>query len=72
WLELGIDVKAEEEARRISLIHQVMEMVNGNQEMQMKIQEFERKANRKLENFTIQLAHLALDRLKDFKTKEEK
>ncbi|MGG5741314.1 AAA family ATPase [Bacillus cereus group sp. IBL03679] len=72
WLELGIDVKAEEESRRTSLINQVMEMVNGNPEMQMKVQEFEMKANRKLENFTIRLAQLALDRLKDLKTKEEK
>ncbi|MDO6631786.1 AAA family ATPase [Bacillus thuringiensis] len=72
WLELGIDVKAEEEARRTSLIHQVMEMVNENPEMQIKVQEFEMKANRKLENFTMKLAQTALERLRDFKTKEEK
>lgn len=72
WLELGLDVKAEEEAKRTSLIHQVMEMANSNPEMQIKVQEFEMKANRKLENFTIQLAQLAVDRLKDLKTKEEK
>ncbi|MGQ3740914.1 AAA family ATPase, partial [Bacillus sp. Fil] len=72
WLELGIDVKAEEEARRTSLIHQVMEMVNGNTDLQIKVQEFEMKANRKLENFTMKLAQTALERLRDFKTKEEK
>lgn len=72
WLELGLDVKAEEEARRTSLIHQVMELGNENPAMQMKIQEFEMKANRKLENFTMKLAQTALERLRDFKTKEEK
>ncbi|EOO39019.1 hypothetical protein IIU_00837 [Bacillus cereus VD133] len=72
WLELGIDVKAEEEAKRTSLIHQVMEMVNENSEMQIKVKEFEMKANRKLENFTMKLAQTALERLRDFKTKEEK
>jgi hypothetical protein len=72
WLELGLDVKAEEESKRTSLINQVMQMVNGNSEMQTKVQEFEIKANMKLENFTIKLAQLALDRLQDLKTKEEK
>ncbi|WP_420973875.1 hypothetical protein [Bacillus thuringiensis] len=72
WLELGIDVKAEEEAKRTSLIQQVMDIANGNPEMQMKIQEFEMKANRKLEHFTIKLALVALERLQELKTKEEK
>ncbi|PFB53816.1 hypothetical protein CN404_12765, partial [Bacillus thuringiensis] len=72
WLELGLDVKAEEEAKTTSLVHQVMEMVKENPVMQIKVQEFEMKANRKLENFTMKLAQLALDRLKDLKTKEEK
>lgn len=72
WLELGIDVKAEEEARRTSLIHQVMEMVDGKSEMQMKIQEFELKANRKLEDFTTKLAQTALERLQVLKNKGDK
>ncbi|PGC93940.1 AAA family ATPase [Bacillus toyonensis] len=72
WLELGLDMKAEEEAKRTSLIHQVMEMANGNPEMQMKVQEFEMKANRKLEDFTMKLAQTALERLQVLKNKGDK
>ncbi|WP_144519369.1 AAA family ATPase, partial [Bacillus thuringiensis] len=72
WLELGIDVKAEEESRRTSLIHQVMELVDENPAMQIKVQEFEMKANRKLEDFTMKLAQTALERLQVFTNKGDK
>ncbi|MGG5739717.1 AAA family ATPase [Bacillus cereus group sp. IBL03679] len=71
WLELGIDVKAEEEARRTSLIQQVIDIANAHTEAQMKIQEFELKANRKLEDFTMKLAQTALERLQTFINREE-
>jgi AAA domain len=72
WLELGIDVKAEEEAKRASLIEQIKLIANGNEEAQKKIEEFEFKASKKLDDFTIKLAQAAFDRLQVFKTKEEK
>ncbi|MGQ4289099.1 AAA family ATPase, partial [Bacillus thuringiensis] len=72
WLELGIDVKAEEEAKRTSLVQQVMAIAQEHMEAQKKIQEFEWKANVKIENFTIKLLETALDRLQVFKIKEEK
>ncbi|MGQ7171914.1 hypothetical protein ACUOCP_39700, partial [Escherichia sp. R-CC3] len=40
WLELGIDVKTEEESRRTSLIQQVRYIAHEHAEAQMKIQEF--------------------------------
>ncbi|PFT72934.1 hypothetical protein COK81_33080, partial [Bacillus thuringiensis] len=67
WLELGIDVKAEEEAKRTSLVQQVMAIAQEHMEAQKKIQEFEWKANVKIENFTIKLLETALDRLQVFK-----
>ncbi|MGQ4289098.1 AAA family ATPase, partial [Bacillus thuringiensis] len=72
WLELGLDVKAEEEAKRTSLVQQVMAIAQEHAEAQKKIQEFEWKANLKLEDFTIKLLETALDRLEVFKMKEEK
>ncbi|MGQ7097113.1 AAA family ATPase [Escherichia sp. SP-MK] len=72
WLELGIDVKTEEESRRTSLIQQVRYIAHEHAEAQMKIQEFECKANLKLEDFTIKLLETALDRLEVFNIKEEK
>lgn len=45
WLELGLDVKAEEEAKRTSLVQQVMAIAHEHVEAQKKIQEFEWKAN---------------------------
>jgi AAA domain len=72
WLELGIDVKAEEEAKRTSLIEQIKLIANDNKEAQKKIEEFEFKANKKLDDFTIKYAQTAFDRLQVFNTKEEK
>lgn len=72
WLELGIDVKAEEEAKRTSLINEIKAIAAGSPEAQQKVVEFEFKANLKVDEFTIKLAQAALDRLQAFKTKEEK
>jgi hypothetical protein len=72
WLELGIDVKAEEENRRTSLIEQVKAIASSNPEAQKKVEEFEFKADMKLYQFSIKLAETAIDRLQAFKTKEEK
>lgn len=56
WLELGIDVKAEEEGQRIDLIEQVKTIASNNTEAQKKVEEFEFKANIKLADFSIKLA----------------
>ncbi|WP_350300621.1 AAA family ATPase [Peribacillus frigoritolerans] len=66
WLELGIDVKAEEEDRRVSLIEQVKAIASSNAEAQKKVEEFEFKANTKLDDFSIKLASTALERLAEF------
>lgn len=65
WLELGIDVKAEERNKRLNLIEQVKTIASSNPEAQKKVDEFELKANMKLDNFTIKLAQAALDRLQN-------
>lgn len=67
WLELGIDVKEEEEKKRTSLIEQVKLIVNHSDEAAKKLAEFEFKANMKLDDFTIKLAQAAFDRLQTFK-----
>ncbi|AYQ17376.1 ATP-binding protein [Bacillus paralicheniformis] len=72
WLELGIDVKAEEEAERIRLIDEIKTIVAGNETAAQMIEEFQIKANKKLDQWTIKLASAALDRLQALKTKEEK
>jgi hypothetical protein len=65
WLELGVDVKAEEEAKRTSLIEQVKQLASTDSEAAKKVEEFEFKANMKLDEFTIRLAQVALDRLQN-------
>lgn len=72
WLELGIDVKAEEDKKRRVLIKQVEEIAAANPEAQKKVEEFEFKANMKLNDFTIKLAKTALDRLKVYQNEEDK
>ena len=72
WLELGIDVKAEEENSRRNLIEHVKVIASSNVEAQKKVEEFEFKANMKLDDFSIKLAQVALDRLQVYKSKEEK
>ncbi|MEC1552337.1 AAA family ATPase [Bacillus haynesii] len=72
WLELGIDVKAEEEDERLRLIEEIKAIVSGNEAATQMVEEFQIKANKKLDQWTIKLASAALDRLQDLKTKEEK
>lgn len=72
WLELGIDVKAEEEAERTRLIDEIKVIVSGNEAAAQMVEEFQIKANKKLDQWTIKLASAALDRLQALKTKEEK
>lgn len=71
WVELGVDVKSEENAKRALeeearqlLIHTIKEMVGSDAELQSKITNFEFKANQKLENFSIVLLKTAIERLK--------
>jgi hypothetical protein len=71
WLELGVDVKAEEEALRANLIEQVKGVIKNNDEAAKKVSEFEFKTNMKLEDFPINLAKLAVERLKEFIPQEE-
>lgn len=72
WLELGLDVKAEEENKRTGLIEKIKAVMSDNAEAQTKVKEFELKANMKLEDFTIKLAQVALDRLQVFSKGGEK
>ncbi len=74
WLELGVDVKAEEaaakakeEEQRQELIHIIHTMIADDQdggEVQKKVAEFEFKANMKLDEFSIKLLETAIKRLK--------
>ncbi|TCP32157.1 AAA domain-containing protein [Scopulibacillus darangshiensis] len=72
WLEKGVDVKAEEAAERTSLINEIKDIALHSIEAQKKVEEFEFKANMKLDDFNIRLANAALDRLQTFKSKEDK
>ncbi|VXC07021.1 conserved hypothetical protein [Bacillus sp. 349Y] len=71
WLELGVDVKAEEEARRLNLIDEVKQMSSTSDEAAKKVAEFEFKANMKLDDFPINLAQLAIERLREPVPKKE-
>jgi len=66
WLELGIDVKAKEENKRLNLIEQVKTIASGNPEAQKRLEEIEFKCDMKIDNFTIKYAQAALDRLQVF------
>ncbi|MCP8969700.1 AAA family ATPase [Ectobacillus ponti] len=70
WLELGIDVRAEEqakqaaeEAERLALIQQVRDIAASSADMKKKVEEFEFKANMKLDQFSAKLAKVAIERL---------
>ncbi|MDL5143122.1 AAA family ATPase [Bacillus atrophaeus] len=63
WLELGIDVKAEEEAERIGLITHIKMMIEGNEKAAQMVEEFQIKANKKLDQWNIKLATAAIERL---------
>ncbi|GKV65481.1 hypothetical protein NCCP2331_16340 [Sporosarcina sp. NCCP-2331] len=71
WVELGVDVKSEEEAKRAAaeeerqaLIHTIQSMVSADPNLESKVTNFEFKANQKLENFSKVLLKTAIERLK--------
>lgn len=72
WLELGIDVKAEQEKERNNLLAQIKEIVNSSDDAAKMLSEIEFKSNQKLEEFSVKYLSAALDRLKVFNNKEAK
>ncbi|MEI4613614.1 AAA family ATPase [Bacillus cereus] len=72
WLELGIDVKAEEENERNNLITQIKEIASTSQDATKMLSEIEFKTNQKLEDFNMKYLKVALERLQAFNNKEEK
>ncbi|MCM3454434.1 ATP-binding protein [Heyndrickxia oleronia] len=72
WLELGIDVKAEQAKEKNKLIHQIKEIVKSSDDAAKLLSEIEFKSNQKLDEFNLKYLNAALDRLQIFKTKEEK
>lgn len=70
WLELGVDVKAEEAAKkakeeeqRRSLVHTLQSIIESDEEAKKTLEGFEFKAKKKYENFTIKQLNAAIDRL---------
>jgi len=72
WLELGIDVQAEEIQERENLLKEIKEIVDASKEAAKMLSEMEFKSNKRLDEFNLKYARVAFDRLKVFKTKEEK
>ncbi|AQY37580.1 AAA family ATPase [Bacillus thuringiensis] len=72
WLELGIDVKAEEENERNNLIAQIKEIASTSEDATKMLSEIEFKTNQKLEDFNMKYLKVALERLQVFNNKEEK
>ncbi|MGE7429062.1 AAA family ATPase [Bacillus thuringiensis] len=72
WLELGIDVKAEEENERNNLIAKIIEIVESSDEAAKMLDEIEFKTKQKLQDFNLKYLNAALDRLQVFNNKEEK
>ncbi|EJR88149.1 MULTISPECIES: AAA family ATPase [Bacillus cereus group] len=72
WLELGIDVKAEEENERNNLIAQIKEIASTSEDATKMLSEIEFKTNQKLEDFNMKYLKVALERLQAFNNKEEK
>lgn len=70
WLELGVDVKAEEAAARAkdeehrqSLIQTIQSMMETDEEAKKKVAEFEFKAKMELQQFNTLLLQTAIERL---------
>ncbi|MGX5572713.1 AAA family ATPase [Bacillus toyonensis] len=63
WLELGIDVKAEEENKRNNLIAQIKEIVNTSDDAAKMLSEIEFKTSQKLDDFNMKYLSVALERL---------
>lgn len=72
WLELGIDVKAEEAKERTELISKIKELANSNTDAAKMLAEIEFKTNQKVDDFSVKYARVAVERLQVLKTKEEK
>ncbi|HDR4881371.1 TPA: AAA family ATPase [Bacillus cereus] len=72
WLELGIDVKAEEENERNNLIAQIKGIASTSEDATKMLSEIECKTNQKLEDFNMKYLKVALERLQAFNNKEEK
>ncbi|QWG94664.1 AAA family ATPase [Bacillus toyonensis] len=67
WLELGIDVKAEEENKRNNLIAQIKEIVNTSDDAAKMLSEIEFKTSQKLDDFNMKFLTVALERLQGTK-----
>ncbi|HEF1898118.1 AAA family ATPase [Bacillus cereus group sp. MYBK108-2] len=72
WLELGVDVKAEEENKRNVLIAQIKEIVSTSDDATKMLSEIEFKTNQKLEDFNMKFLSVALERLQPFSKAGEK
>ncbi|MBR3117796.1 ATP-binding protein [Bacillus paranthracis] len=72
WLELGVDVRAEQENERNVLIAQIIEIVESNDEAAKMLDEIEFKTKQKLQDFNLKYLNAALDRLQVFNNKGEK
>jgi len=71
WVELGVDVKAEEDEKRAAeeeerqaLIHTIKTMVSEDAELQNQIANFEFRVSQKLEDFSTLYLKTAIERLK--------
>ncbi|MRB58057.1 AAA family ATPase [Bacillus thuringiensis] len=67
WLELGLDVKAEEENKRNNLIAQIKEIVNTSDDAAKMLSEIEFKTSQKLDDFNMKFLTVALERLQGTK-----
>jgi hypothetical protein len=66
WLDKGVDVKGEEEKQRQEFIRMCREMEAAyNGPVSAKIEEIEKKMKHKLEDFPLQFAELAFNRLNE-------
>ena len=72
WLELGVDVRAEQENERNALIAKIIEIVESSDEAAKMLDEIEFKTKQKLQEFNLKYLNAALDRLQVFNNKEEK
>ncbi|MED1302628.1 hypothetical protein BK704_20590 [[Bacillus thuringiensis] serovar konkukian] len=63
WLELGIDVQAEEAAKRDKLIQEIKEIANASEEAAKILSGIEFKTNQKLDDFNMKFLTVALERL---------
>lgn len=59
WLEMGVDVKAEEEKQRQELVVELQKLCNEHEEVKKLIEEFEYKASLKKEQFNFKMAEKA-------------